>query len=52
VEIDPALVNPEDIDTLKDVVISAVNAAIRLAEDRIEAATEEATGGLRIPGMF
>jgi hypothetical protein len=51
-EIDEALIDPAEIETLTDVIISAVNAAISLAEERIEAATEEATGGLRIPGMF
>jgi DNA-binding YbaB/EbfC family protein len=51
-EIDKALIDPAEIETLNDVLISAINAAISLAEERIEAATEEATGGLRIPGMF
>ena len=52
VEIDKELVNPEDIATLQDVFVSAVNAAIKLADDNINAATEAVTGNIRIPGMM
>jgi len=51
IEIDGDLVNPEDVETLEDVVTSAVNAAISLAEERIGEATDAVTGGMRIPGM-
>ena len=51
-EIDQSLIDPAEAETLTEVIISAVNAAITLAEERIEAATEEATGGLRLPGLF
>lgn len=50
--IDKELVNPDDIETLQDMVISAVNAALTMADERIEAVTEEVTGGMKIPGMF
>lgn len=50
--IDKELVNPEDIESLQDVVISAINAALTLAEEKISAATEQATGGMKVPGMF
>jgi hypothetical protein len=52
VEIDKELVNPEDVESLQDVVVSAVNAAITLAEEKITEATEAVTGGFRLPGMF
>jgi len=45
-------VSPEDIETLQDVITSAVNAALKLADDQINAATEAVTGNLRIPGMM
>ena len=51
VKIDKELVDPEDIESLEDVVVSAVNAAITLAEEKIDEATEGVTGGLKIPGM-
>ncbi len=52
IEIDKEVVDPEDVETLQDVVISAVNAAIKLADEKVTAATEDVTGGLRLPGMF
>jgi nucleoid-associated protein EbfC len=52
VKIDKELVNAEDLATLEDVVVSAVNAALRLADEKINEATEKVTGGVKIPGMF
>jgi DNA-binding YbaB/EbfC family protein len=52
VEIDKELVNPEDLDTLHDVFVSAVNAALTLAEEKITEASDAVTGGFRLPGMF
>jgi DNA-binding YbaB/EbfC family protein len=52
VAIDKALVDPEDLETLQDVMVSAVNAALSLAEEKINDATESVTGGMKIPGMF
>jgi nucleoid-associated protein EbfC len=52
IEIDPSLIDPEDTETLEDVIVSAVNAALTLAEEKIDAATEEVTGGMKIPGVL
>jgi len=52
VALDKELVNPEDIESLQDVIVSAVNAALTLADEKIKASTESVTGGIRIPGMF
>jgi nucleoid-associated protein EbfC len=52
VEIDKEMVNPDDLETLQDVIVSAVNAAFALADEKINAATESVTQGMRIPGMF
>ena len=52
IEIDKELVNPEDMETLQDAVVSAVNAAITLADEKLNAATEEVTQGMKIPGLF
>jgi len=51
-EIDKELVDPEDLESLQDVVVSAVNAAITLADEKITEATEAVTGGFRLPGIF
>ena len=52
VAIEKELVNPEDLETLQDVFLSAANAAIKLAEEKIQATTEGVTGGLKIPGLL
>ena len=52
VEIAKELVDPDDLETLQDVVVSAVNAAVALADEKINEATETVTGGMRLPGMF
>ena len=52
VEIDKDIVDPEDVETLQDVIISAFNAAYTLADEKIEKATETVTGGLKLPGML
>ena len=52
VAIEKELVDPEDLATLQDVFVSAVNAALKLADDQINAATEAVTGNIRIPGMM
>ncbi len=52
IDIDKELVDPEDLETLSDAVIAGVNAALTLAGEKITAATEEVTGGMKVPGMF
>jgi nucleoid-associated protein EbfC len=52
ISIDPELVNRDDMETLQDSVVSAVNAAIRLADEKLSAATMEVTQGMKIPGLF
>jgi len=52
IAIDKELIDPEDLDTLQDVVVSAVNAALTLAEEKVTEATDAVTGGFRMPGMF
>ncbi len=52
IAIDKDLIDPEDAETLQDVIVSAVNAALTLAEEKINDATEDVTGGMKIPGMF
>ena len=51
IEIDPAAVDPEDVEMLQDLVISAVNEALRQAEDAMNTSMSALTGGLNIPGL-
>ena len=45
-------VDPADVEMLQDLVISAVNEALRQAEEAMESAMGALTGGLNIPGLF
>ena len=49
--IDPEAVDPEDVEMLQDLVISAVNEALRQAEDAMNTSMSALTGGLNIPGF-
>ena len=50
--IQPDAVDPADVEMLQDLVISAVNEALRQAEEAMESAMGTLTGGLNIPGLF
>jgi nucleoid-associated protein EbfC len=49
--IDPSAVDPEDVEMLQDLVLAAVNDALRASRDLAEQKMAAVTGGLRIPGM-
>ena len=51
IEIDPSVVDPEDVEMLQDLVIAAVNEGLRKAEDFAANEMKKVTGGLNIPGM-
>ena len=51
VEIDPSAVDPADVEMLQDLVVAAVNDALRAARERSESKMAAVTGGLRLPGM-
>ena len=46
---DPEAVDPDDVDMLEDMVIAAVNEAIRSAMDDMSASMNKFTGGLNVP---
>ena len=48
----PEVVDPEDIEMLQDLIISAVNEAVNNVESTTEAEMSKITGGVSIPGMF
>lgn len=47
-EIDPEAVDPEDVEMLQDMVIAAVNEALRRAEDTASESMSKLTGGLNL----
>ena len=48
----PEIVDPDDIETLQDVLVAAMNEAIRKVEDTNAAEMSKVTGGMSLPGMF
>lgn len=50
--IKPEVVDPDDIEMLQDLVLSAVNEALRSVDDMQAAQMSKATGGMNIPGLF
>jgi hypothetical protein len=49
--IDPDAVDPADVEMLQDLVVAAVNDAVRASRDLEKAKMAAITGGLRLPGM-
>lgn len=52
VSIKPEVVDPDDVEMLEDLVLSAVNEALRLADEMVSSSMSKLTGGMNIPGMF
>jgi DNA-binding YbaB/EbfC family protein len=50
VTIDPAAVDPDDVEMLEDLVVAAVNDALRASRTIAEQKMSAVTGGLRLPG--
>ena len=51
IEIDPEVVDSEDVEMLQDLVQSAVNGAIEKAQELASTKMGALTGGLNIPGL-
>ena len=52
IKIDPEVVDPDDVEMLQDLVLAAVNEAIRKAEEMVSSEMGKITGGMNLPGMF
>jgi DNA-binding YbaB/EbfC family protein len=51
VRIDPSAVDPEDVEILAEMVLAAVNEALRMAQEAAAAKLGGATGGLDLGGL-
>ena len=51
-EINPEAVDPDDVEMLQDMVIAAVNEAMRAADNEAANNMSRLTGGLNLGGMF
>ena len=52
VKIDPEVVDPDDVETLEDLIVAAVNEAIKKVESVSGEEMQKITGSMSIPGMF
>ena len=52
IDIKPEIVDPDDIETLSDILVAAVNEAIKRVEDTNNSEMSKITGNVGIPGLF
>ena len=52
VTIKPEAVDPDDVDMLQDLVLTAINDALNKADDTANQSMGKFTGGMKIPGLF
>lgn len=52
INIKEEVVDPDDVEMLEDLVLSAVNEALKKAEEETANKMGKLTGGMNIPGMF
>jgi len=50
--IDPAAVDPDDVELLEDMVTAAVNEALRAAQELAAQKMAAVTGGMNLPGLM
>lgn len=51
-KIEQAVVDPEDVEMLQDLVLAAVNEALKKSQEMMQEEMGKVTGGMNIPGMF
>lgn len=51
-EVKPEAVDPEDVEMLQDLIMAAVNEALRESREMVAREMGRLTGGLGIPGLF
>ena len=50
--IDPAALEKNDMEMLEDLIIAAVNEALRIARETMEREMNAISGGIKLPGMY
>jgi len=50
-KIDPEVVSKDDLEMLQDLVVAAVNEAVRKVDEQVQEKLATLTGGLKIPGL-
>ena len=52
IDLKPEIVDPDDIETLSDILVAAVNEAIKRVEDTNNSEMNKITGPMNLPGLF
>lgn len=52
INIKPEVVDPDDVEMLEDLVLSAINQALKNAEEETANKMGKITGGMNMPGLF
>ena len=52
VKLSPEIVDPDDIETLEDLIVAAVNEAVKKVEAISAEEMQKITGNIGLPGMF
>lgn len=52
IDLKPEIVDPDDIETLSDILVAAVNEAIKRVDDTNNSELNKITGAMNFPGMF
>ena len=52
IKLDEDVVDPDDIETLEDLIVAAVNEAIKTVDEKSSAAMSKVTGNISMPGLF
>ena len=51
-DIKPEVVDPDDVEMLQDLIMSAFNEAVRILNETSDAEMQKLTGGVSFPGLF
>lgn len=52
IEIDPKVIESGDIEMIQDLILTAVNEAIRISRNTMEKEISAITGGMQLPGIL
>ncbi len=50
-EINPEVIDPDDVDMLQDLVLAAINDALTRSQEMVSSEMSKLTGGMNIPGL-
>lgn len=52
IDLQPEIVDPDDIETLSDILVAAINEAIKCVDDTNNEELNKITGPMNLPGLF